>query len=259
MTMQVMDQVARRNGLACMFHEKPFEDVNGSGKHNNWSIGTNQTGTLLAPGKTPDTNLEFLLAVAGVVRATDIHSDLLRWCISGASNDNRLGGHEAPPAIISIFAGAHLSAIISSIANGEKFVRPDAPMINLGISHLPQIFPDNSDRNRTSPFAFTGNKFEVRACGSSQNPYASNTVLNAIMHDSFTFMENEVRSKVANGQTPRDAAMTVIRDIFKKHRRIIFDGNGYSSEWVTEAAKRGLPNYAATPDVLDAVSTSQVS
>lgn len=256
-TMQVMDQIARKHGLACIFHEKPFAHVNGSGKHNNWSIGTDLVGTLFAPGKNPDQNIEFLLAVAGVLKGTDQHPELLRWCISGASNDHRLGGHEAPPAIISIFAGAELNALIDAIADGNPFQKPVNRTIDLGVPHLPRLIADTTDRNRTSPFAFTGNKFEVRAVGASQQPTASNAVLNLLLADSFRSMEHDVRARVANGDSPKDAAMHVIRDVFKKHRRIVFNGNGYSAEWRAEAKKRGLPNYRTTPDVLDAVSQSK--
>jgi glutamine synthetase len=190
--MNVMRQVARERGLVAVLHEKPFAHVNGSGKHNNWSIGTDLIGTTFAPGKSPDQNLEFLLSVAAVVRGVDVHADMLRWAISGSSNDQRLGGHEAPPAIISIYAGTELSALVNAIATGTTFVRPENRLIDLGIPYLPEIRADTTDRNRTSPVAFTGNKFEVRAVGASQHPSGSSTVLNALAADSFRFMEGEV-------------------------------------------------------------------
>ena len=234
-----------------------FLKINLKGKHNNWSVGTNLSGTLFAPGKSPESNLEFLLSVAAVMRGTDLHGPLVRWCISGASNDHRLGGHEAPPAIISLYLGSHLENLIDSVANSRPFVAEPARYIDLGIPHLPLVEADNTDRNRTSPFAFTGNKFEVRAVGSSQQASASNTVLNVILADSFRAMEADVRARVANGEQPRDAAMNVVKTIFKKHRRIVFGGNGYSNEWRAEAKNRGLPNLKATPDVLDFVSASK--
>lgn len=252
--MNIMEQTAKKNGLVALFHEKPFAHVNGSGKHNNWSMGTDLAGTLFAPGKNPQDNIEFLLAVAATVRGADVHANLLRWSISGAGNDCRLGGHEAPPAIISIYAGSELSALVHSLATGSPYSKPESRRIDLGIPHLPPLIADSSDRNRTSPFAFTGNKFEVRAVGSSQHPSASTTVLNVMVADSFRHMESQIRAHTANGMSKKDATLEVIRDTFKKHRRIIFDGNGYSSEWVTEAKNRGLPNHRTTPDILDVIS-----
>lgn len=257
MLMQVMETVAMRNNLACLFHEKPFAHVSGSGKHNNWSVSTNVSSSLFSPGDSPEANLEFLLSIAGVLRGVDLHSDLLRWCISGAGNDHRLGGHEAPPAIVSISMGTVLSSLIDSVAKGGAWVMPAGRKVNLGIPHLPQILADGSDRNRTSPFAFTENRFEVRSVGSSQHPAASSTVLSLILAESFRAMSQDIRAKVANGSSPTDASLAVVATLFKKHRRILFDGNGYSAEWVVEAKRRGLPNYQTTPDVLDAVSQSQ--
>ena len=255
--MLVMETVARKHGLVALFHEKPFAHVNGTGKHNNWSVGSDATGTFFAPGDSPDSNLEFLLSVAAVLRGTDEHAELLRWCISGASNDHRLGGHEAPPSIISIFTGSELANLIKALGDKQTWTPSATRHIDLGIPHLPTLIADASDRNRTSPFAFTGNKFEVRAVGSSQQASASNTVLNLLLADSFRAMEADVRRHVANGAAPKDAAMAVVQDIFKQRRRIIFNGNGYSSEWRAEAKRRGLPNHRTTPDVLDAVSQSK--
>jgi glutamine synthetase len=252
--MNIMEQVARKHGLVAIFHEKPFAHVNGSGKHNNWSIGTDLRGTLFGPGANPEQNIEFLLALAATIRGADLHANLLRWSISGAGNDCRLGGHEAPPAIISVYLGAQLSSLVQSIVTGSPYSKVEERQISLGIPHMPVMVADAGDRNRTSPFAFTGNKFEVRAVGSSQHPSASTTVLNSMVADSFRFMGNEVRSKVANGVSKRDATMEVIRETLKKHQRIIFDGNGYSPEWVSEAKRRGLANLRTTPDVLSEVS-----
>jgi glutamine synthetase len=201
--------------------------------------------------------LEFLLAVAAVLKGTDTHGALIRWCISGSSNDHRLGGHEAPPAIISLYLGSHLEGIVDALGNNRSYTPEPTRHIDLGIPYLPLLEADSSDRNRTSPFAFTGNKFEVRAVGSSQQASASNTVLNVILADSFRSMEADVRARVANGEHPKDAALNVVKAIFKQHRRIIFSGNGYSNEWRAEAKKRGLPNLVATPDVLDVVSESK--
>lgn len=257
-TMEVMHRVAAKYGLAVLLHEKPFKGVNGSGKHNNWSIGSNKSGTLFAPGKDPLNNLPFLLTLAATVRGVDLHQDLLRFAISGAGNDHRLGANEAPPAIFSIYTGDDLEKVVHSIIKGEnKKLDLEGKKIDFGVAFFPEFTAAPTDRNRTSPFAFTGNKFEVRAVGSSQTPALSNIVLNTMMADSFKYFSEQLESKVKKGTEREKAVREVIKETLTKHERIIFNGNGYSEEWQKEAHKRGLLNLRTTPDSLDVVHTKK--
>ncbi|MBP5756287.1 MAG: glutamine synthetase III [Spirochaetales bacterium] len=247
-TMETMKKVAERHGFACLLHEKPFKGINGSGKHNNWSISTDTGMNLLEPGKNPKDNVQFLLFLVAVIKAVDDYQDLIRCSSASAGNDNRLGGNEAPPAIISIFLGDELTEIMESIAAGKAAKGAAKTKMELGVHVLPSIPKDTTDRNRTSPFAFTGNKFEFRMLGSSFSVSGPNIVLNTVV------------AKVLKGfyETLKDAkdfdsaVAELVRDTYKKHSRIVFNGNNYSAEWVKEAQKRGLLNLKATPEALDA-------
>ena len=247
-TMETMKKVAERHGFACLLHEKPFKGINGSGKHNNWSISTDTGMNLLEPGKNPKDNVQFLLFLVAVIKAVDDYQDLIRCSSASAGNDNRLGGNEAPPAIISIFLGDELTEIMESIAAGKTAKGASKTKMELGVHVLPSIPKDTTDRNRTSPFAFTGNKFEFRMLGSSFSVSGPNIVLNTVV------------AKVLKGfyETLKDAkdfdsaVADLIRDTYRKHSRIVFNGNNYSEEWVKEAKKRGLLNLKATPEALDA-------
>jgi len=257
-TMEVMHRVAAKYGLAVLLHEKPFKGVNGSGKHNNWSIGSNKTGSLFTPGNDPVNNLPFLLTLAATVRGVDLHQDVLRFAISGAGNDHRLGANEAPPAIFSIYLGDDLDKVVNSIiAADNKKLDLLGKTVEFDVPFLPEFTSSPTDRNRTSPFAFTGNKFEVRAVGSSQSPAFSNIVLNAMMADSFTYMAQQVEKRVKGGATTDKAAREVIKEVLTQHQRIIFNGNGYSQEWQEEAKKRGLLNLRTTPDILEIVQNEK--
>ena len=247
-TMETMKKVAERHGFACLLHEKPFKGINGSGKHNNWSISTDTGMNLLEPGKNPKDNVQFLLFLVAVIKAVDDYQDLIRCSSASAGNDNRLGGNEAPPAIISIFLGDELTEIMESIAAGKTAKGASKTKMELGVHVLPSIPKDTTDRNRTSPFAFTGNKFEFRMLGSSFSVSGPNIVLNTVV------------AKVLKGfyETLKDAkdfdsaVADLIRDTYRKHSRIVFNGNNYSEEWVKAAQKRGLLNLKATPEALDA-------
>jgi len=251
--MEVLRRTAENNDMQVLFHEKPFANLNGSGKHNNWSIGTNKIPTLMDPGDDPVNNRLFLLTVAAVLRGVDIYQDLLRWATSGPGNDHRLGGHEAPPAIFSVFLGDTVGEIVRSIAEGRPTVLPEPPQIDLGVNYLPRRAADNTDRNRTSPVAFTGNKFEVRCVGASQAPATSNLVLNAITADSFNFLSDEIEKEKKAGKSVAAALSAVLQRTFKNHLRIINDGDGYSKSWPEEATKKGLLNLKTTPEVLSIV------
>ena len=234
--MTYMKKIAEEHGLVCLLHEKPFAGVSGSGKHNNWSIGTDSGTNLLKPGKTPMENKQFLLILAAVVKAVDDYQDLLRLSIAHPGNDHRLGGHEAPPAVISMFIGDDLQAVVDSIVSGEEYAGPHRSKMNLGIPSVPTFTKDTTDRNRTSPFAFTGNKFEFRMPGSSQNMAMPNIVLNTIVAESFRQFAD-----VLEGAEDFNAVLeTLIKDTLTEHSRIIFNGNGYSDEWKAEAERRGL-------------------
>jgi glutamine synthetase len=251
--MDLMEKVARRHNFKVLLHEKPYAGINGSGKHNNWSLITDTGKNLLAPGKTPKNNLMFLTFFVNTIRAVYEHADLLRASITSVSNDHRLGANEAPPAIISIFLGQQLDEILEEIEHSRisKKAKEDNGLW-LGIPKIPQILLDNTDRNRTSPFAFTGNKFELRAVGSSANSSAPMTVLNAIVADQLTKFKVDVDKLIKKGDKKDVALMTVIKRYIKESKAIRFEGNGYSDEWAQEAEKRGLSNIKTTPKALDA-------
>ncbi len=251
--MDLMEKVARRHNFKVLLHEKPYAGINGSGKHNNWSLITDTGKNLLAPGKTPKNNLMFLTFFVNTIKAVHEHADLLRASITSVSNDHRLGANEAPPAIISIFLGQQLDEILDEIEHSRisKKIKEDNGLW-LGIPKIPQILLDNTDRNRTSPFAFTGNKFELRAVGSSANSSAPMTVLNAIVADQLTKFKVEVDKLIKKGDKKDVALLTVIKKYIKESKDIRFEGNGYSQEWADEAAKRGLSNIKTTPKALDA-------
>jgi glutamine synthetase len=251
--MDLMDKVARRHGFKVLLHEKPYAGVNGSGKHNNWSLITDTGKNLLAPGKTPKNNLMFLTFFVNTIKAVSEHADLLRASIASINNDHRLGANEAPPAIISIFLGSQLDEVLNEIETSKINKKMDANnAMWLGIPKIPQILLDNTDRNRTSPFAFTGNKFEFRAVGSSANSSAPMTVLNTIMADQLIAFKKEVDALINKGEKKDVAILTVIKKYIKDSKAIRFEGNGYSLEWEKEAAKRGLSNIKTTPKSLDA-------
>ena len=245
LTMEVMKQVAERHGFACLLHEKPFEGVNGSGKHNNWSLATDTGENLLDPGKTPSENAQFILFLTAIIKAVDDYQDLLRLSVASAGNDHRLGANEAPPAILSIFVGEELEEVINSIIEERNAKSGGRNKIDLGMV-LPKLPQDNSDRNRTSPFAFTGNKFEFRMLGSSFNIACTNTILNTAVAESLTLFYEEL-SKASDFTK---ALHDLIKRELTEHKRILFNGNGYSREWEEEAQKRGLLNYKKTPDAL---------
>ncbi len=242
--MGYMKRIAEKHGLVCLLHEKPFAGVSGSGKHNNWSVGTDTGKNLFKPGKTPAENKQFLLMLAAVVKAVDDYQDLLRVSVASAGNDPRLGGGEAPPAIVSMFIGDELQAVVDSIISGTDFKGAARGKMNLGIPSVPTFTKDTSDRNRTSPFAFTGNKFEFRMLGSSQNISMPNVVLNTAVAESFRQFAD-----VLEGAKDFDKALAaLIKETFTKHSRIFFNGNGYSEEWEKEAEKRGLSNLKTSVD-----------
>jgi len=257
--LNIMEQIAFRHNFKVLIHEKPYADINGSGKHNNWSLITNTGINLLAPGKTPKTNLMFLTFFVNTIKAVYEHSDLLRASIASASNDHRLGANEAPPAIISIFLGSQLNDVLDEIETPRvaKIVKSES-MLWHGIPKIPELNLDNTDRNRTSPFAFTGNKFEFRAVGSSANSASSMTVLNAIVAEQLIQFKTEVDKLIAKGTKKDLAILNVIRKYLKQSRAIRFEGNGYSKEWEEEAERRGLTNIKTTPKALD-VYTSEKS
>ena len=248
LTMNILRQVADRHNLVCLLAEKPFDGVNGSGKHNNWSIVTDKGKNLISPGKTPSQNAQFLLFLAAFVSAVDEYQDLLRCSVAYAGNDNRLGGHEAPPAIISIFVGTELQGVIDSIIQDRSYDSAVPNPIRIGIDSMPVIPKDTTDRNRTSPIAFTGNKFEFRMPGSSQSIAESNTVLNTIMAQKLCEYANILEQ--TDAKNINNVLHDLIKDEFTKHSRIIFNGNGYDSSWVEEARRRGLSNYATTAEAM---------
>ncbi|MBU3684627.1 MAG: glutamine synthetase type III, partial [Phycisphaerales bacterium] len=252
-TMQVLRAVARSHGFECLLHEKPFAGINGSGKHNNWSMATDTGVNLLDPRDETHNNMQFLVFLAAVIRAVDMRADLLRASIASPANDHRLGANEAPPAIMSIFLGDMLSDILDQVESGAPKKTKSGGALDLGASTLPQIPRHASDRNRTSPFAFTGNKFEFRAVGSTASVAWPNTVLNTIVAESLDFVASELERKA--GKNPSEAKLesavkAVLKDILRKHRRVCFDGDGYSEAWHKEAARRGLPNLPSTADCL---------
>ena len=263
MVMATLRKVALRHGLQAILHEKPFAGINGSGKHCNWSLSiasdsSDLDGTnLLKPGKTPHQNLRFLVFLAAILKGVHRHSGLLRAGIASSGNEHRLGANEAPPAIISVFMGSMLTRVIEAIAAGKSSASAAQAMIKLGVERLPEIEKDNTDRNRTSPFAFTGNKFEFRAVGSSASIAFPIVLLNAAVAESIEEITNEIRASLKKGKTVDDVVMAVVRDAFKESETIRFEGNNYSEEWVKEAAKRGLPNLRRSPEALEQLTTKQ--
>jgi len=258
--MDVMTRVAKRHKLKVLLHEKPFAGINGSGKHNNWSMATDTGINLLAPGKTPKTNLMFLAFFVNTIKAVHDHADLLRAAIASAGNDHRLGANEAPPAIISAYIGGYLAKVLDEVESrvGNKFDEQDEVMLKLDIhKNIPELLLDNTDRNRTSPFAFTGNKFEFRAVGSSANCGYNMTVLNTIMAETLSSFKTEVDGLIEKGDKKEVAIMQVIKNYITASKKILFEGDGYSEEWQQEAAKRGLPNVKTTPLALDALVTEK--
>lgn len=256
--MELMTKVAKRHKLKVLLHEKPFAGVNGSGKHNNWSMATDTGVNLLAPGKTPRTNLMFLTFFVNTIKAVHDHADLLRAAIASASNDHRLGANEAPPAIISAYLGTYLTNVLDEIETRvkDKFSEQDEVILKLDIhKQIPELLLDNTDRNRTSPFAFTGNKFEFRAVGSSANCASPMTVLNTIVAESLRAFKAEVDAHIEKGEKKEVAILQVLRDYIAASKNIRFEGDNYSEEWEKEAARRGLPNLKTTPDALDAYIT----
>jgi glutamine synthetase len=259
--MDIMERVAKRHGLKCLLHEKPFAGINGSGKHNNWSMATDTGVNLLAPGKTPKTNLMFLAFFVNSIKAVNDYADLLRASIASAGNDHRLGANEAPPAIISIFIGKYLTEVLNQVETrvSDKFDEQDEAMLKLDIhKSIPELMLDNTDRNRTSPFAFTGNKFEFRAVGSSANCANAMTALNTIMADTLKSFKKDVDALIEKGEKKEVAIMQIIQKYIVESKSVLFEGDGYSEEWAKEAEKRGLPNVKTTPLALDAYVTDKV-
>ena len=248
LTMETMKKVADRHDLVCLLHEKPFAGVNGSGKHDNWSLATDGGKNLFAPGRTPSQNAQFLLFLAAIVKGVDDYPELLRCTVASAGNDHRLGVQEAPPAILSVYLGAELEAVIESIVGGTDYVDPEKRQMRIGVDILPHIPQDTTDRNRTSPMAFTGNKFEFRMLGASQSISGPNTVLNTVMAEEL----RQFADFLEDSNAFQEDLHELIRRTFLEHRRIIFSGNGYDSAWVAEAERRGLPNLPSTADALGA-------
>jgi glutamine synthetase len=256
--MDIMAKVAKRHKLKVLLHEKPFAGVNGSGKHNNWSLATDTGVNLLSPGKTPRTNLMFLTFFVNTIKAVHDNADLLRAVIASASNDHRLGANEAPPAIISVYLGKYLSEVLNEVETrvGDTFTEQDEQLLKLDIhKHIPEVMMDNTDRNRTSPFAFTGNKFEFRAVGSSANCASPMTVLNTMMAETLKQFKKDVDAHIEKGEKKEVAIMQVLRDYIAASKKIRFEGDNYSDEWAAEAKKRGLNNFKTTPEALDALVT----
>ena len=249
LTMEVMKSVADRLGLACLLHEKPFAGVNGSGKHNNWSLSTDEGKNLLDSGVTPLDNAQFLIFVCAVIKAVDEYADLLRFSVASAANDHRLGANEAPPAIVSIYLGEELTSVFEQIETGVAKNNGNCRTLEIGVLTLPILPKDTTDRNRTSPFAFTGNKFEFRMVGSSQSIATPNFIINTIVADSL----NKIADRLEKASDFQTEVHCVVKDIIKKHKRIIFNGNNYSEEWVSEAERRGLPNLKTAVDAIPAL------
>ncbi|MEE0258018.1 MAG: glutamine synthetase III, partial [Coprococcus comes] len=248
LTMEIMKKVAAKHNMVCLLHEKPFEGINGSGKHNNWSMSTDTGVNLLDPGKTPAENTQFLVFLVAVIKAVDDYADLLRISVASAGNDHRLGANEAPPAVVSIFLGDELTEVLKAIENDEFFAGHGAVQMDIGAKVLPHFVKDNTDRNRTSPFAFTGNKFEFRMLGSSSSVANPNIILNTAVAEVLHQFYEELKD------VPAENMDTAVHDLLKKtiidHKRVIFNGNGYTDEWIEEAEKRGLYNLVSTPDAL---------
>ena len=257
MTMEVMTRIAGKHGFACLMHEKPFAGINGSGKHNNWSISTDEGENLLNPGDTPHANAQFLLFCAATVRAVHKYAGLLRVSVCGAGNDHRLGANEAPPAIISVFLGEQLSDVFAQLEAGPAESSKTADSIEVGVSMLPKLPRDAGDRNRTSPFAFTGNKFEFRAIGSSQNVSGANTVLNAAVAESLDFAATRLEADLAAGKDLNVAVQELLTEMIAEFKPVLFDGDNYSAEWHAEAERRGLPNLRSTVDCVPLATSTE--
>jgi glutamine synthetase len=253
LTMDTLQKVARRHGFVCLLHEKPFAGVNGSGKHNNWSMATDTGVNLLDPGATPHENMVFLVMLCAVLRAVDQYATLLRASVANAGNDHRLGANEAPPAIVSIFLGEQLTDIFEQLATGGAKSSRTGGQLKLGVSTLPHLPKDSTDRNRTSPFAFTGNKFEFRMVGSSQSISGPAFTLNTIVADALS----DIADELEKAGDVRAATQKILKDIATKHARIVFNGDNYSEQWVTEAARRGLPNIRSTVESLKTIATPE--
>lgn len=253
LTMEFMKKVALKHGMVCLLHEKPFSGVNGSGKHNNWSLSTAEGKNILSPSDNPYKNTLFLLFLAAVIKAVDEHQDLLRISVASAGNDHRLGANEAPPAIVSIFLGTQLTEVLEAISDGRVWEPTPAKALKLSDDTVPTLMQDNTDRNRTSPFAFTGNKFEFRMLGSSASVSGPNIMLNTIVADAL----NVLVDKIEGADDVNEAVYAVVRDVYNAHKRIIFNGNGYSDEWVAEAARRRLLNLKSTPECLPLLADSK--
>ena len=246
LTMEIMQKIAKKHDFVCLLHEKPFEGVNGSGKHNNWSLSTNTGVNLLEPGDTPQENAQFLLFLCAVLKAVDEYQDLLRISVASAGNDHRLGANEAPPAIVSIFLGEELTDILHAIESDSQYDVKEKQLMRVGVHTLPKFPKDSTDRNRTSPFAFTGNKFEFRMLGSSASVSEANTVLNTAVAESL----RQFADLLENAEDFEKTLHQLIKDVISKHKRIVFNGNGYDDAWIQEAEKRGLSNLKTTPDAL---------
>jgi glutamine synthetase len=249
--MDVMEKVAIRHKFKVLLHEKPFAGINGSGKHNNWSLITNNGTNLLAPTQNPQENLQFLTFFVNVIKAVHDHADLMRASIASAGNEHRLGANEAPPAIMSIFIGSQMTEVLESLLN-NKSTKNTSKAASINVKKIPEILLDNTDRNRTSPFAFTGNKFEFRAVGSSANSANAMIVMNTIMADQLVQFKADTDALIKKGKKKEDAILEVLKGYYKASKKILFEGNGYGDEWVKEAAKRGLNNIKSTPEALNA-------
>ncbi|MFH0754622.1 MAG: glutamine synthetase III [Candidatus Omnitrophota bacterium] len=257
MCMELMRQIADKHGLVCLLHEKPFAGVNGSGKHNNWSVVGTDGKNWLFPGSSPHENAKFLFTLAAIIKAVDTHADLLRATVASPGNDHRLGANEAPPAIISIFLGDQLSDICEQIEQGGAKTAKSGGTIAIGVDVIPTLPRDATDRNRTSPFAFTGNKFEFRALGSNMNPAASNVVLNTIVAEAMDEMCTQLEADAKDKKDFNKSLQAVLQAIIKKHKRVLFNGDNYTEEWHKEAEKRGLPNSKTTPEALKAYESEK--
>ena len=254
LVMETMQKVAIRHGMVCLLHEKPYAGVNGSGKHNNWSLSTDDGINLLDPGQTPEDNAQFLIFISALLKAVDTHADIMRATCGSSGNDHRLGANEAPPAIISVFLGQELSDVLEKLAKGEKVCKSDAcQTLKIGVDSLPELPKDNTDRNRTSPFAFTGNKFEFRMVGSSQSIAGPNVALNTIAAEAL----DAIATRLEKAKDVNKEILAILTEVMTAHGRIVFNGNNYSEDWVKEAEKRGLPNIGNTVEALKAFVTSK--
>ncbi len=255
--MELMRQIADKHGLVCLLHEKPFAGVNGSGKHNNWSVVGPDSKNWLYPGSSPHENAKFLFTLCAIIKAVDTHADLLRAAVASPGNDHRLGANEAPPAIISIFLGDQLNDIVEQIEKGAATSAKSGGTITIGADVIPTLPRDATDRNRTSPFAFTGNKFEFRAVGSNMNPAAANVVLNTIVAEAIDELSTQLEADVKAKKDFNKSLQALLQAVIKKHKRVIFNGDNYTEEWHKEAERRGLPNKKTTPEALKAYETEK--